>query len=87
MAGVVFGLLVWRPRWFRTFYRGVVIFGSVTSQTIAGIVLTLCFVGLVTPLGWMLRVFGKDLLPLRRRAGRETYWREADVNRDLNRQF
>ena len=57
------------------------------GQIIGRILLTLFFFLLVTPMGLMLRLLGKDLLRLKRTPDAKTYWRKAKDNRDFDRMF
>ena len=76
-----------RPRWFRGFYR----MGMTISYRIGLVfgkgLLFLFFLFLVTPLGWLLRLAGKDLLHMKRTSAEPTWWREARDNRDFDRMF
>jgi hypothetical protein len=75
-----------RPRWFRGFYR----FGMTASfrvgQVLGWVWLTLFFLLVLTPLGLLLRTFGKDLLAMKRRKV-DTYWRAARPPGGFDRQF
>src|SRR4051812_46928076 len=48
------------PRWFRGYYRVSVRVGFALSQFIGRAVLLLFFFLVVTPMGWVLRLMGKD---------------------------
>ena len=86
---VLLALLVcWmRPRWFRGFYRGGMTvsfhFGQFTGQ----VLLTVFFLVVLTPLGLLLRLMGKDLLQLKRRRDAATYWQAAKPKNPFDRQF
>jgi len=41
----------------------------------------------LTPMGLLLRLWGKDLLTLRRRTTSTTYWRSARISDQFDRQF
>ncbi|HTD84975.1 MAG TPA: SxtJ family membrane protein, partial [Candidatus Binatia bacterium] len=58
-----------RPRWFRGFYRAGMTVSFHIGQVIGRVLLTVFFLVVVTPLGLLLRIFGKDLLQLKRPAG------------------
>ena len=75
------------PRLFRGFYRVSTRVGFFLSQVIAGVVLALIFVLLLTPLSMVFRLAGKDLLQLRRRRAAETYWQAAKETGPLDRLF
>ncbi len=75
-----------QPCWFRGYYRVSTRVGFWLSQVIARIVLTLIFIILITPLGILLRIFGKDLLRLKR-TGQESYWNAAKPSGSLDQLF
>jgi hypothetical protein len=76
-----------RPRWFRGYYRFSAKAGFGLSQVAGRAVLALFFFVILTPLGLVLRLLGKDLLRLRRPAGTESYWSEARRKTSLDQLF
>lgn len=76
-----------RPRWFRGFYRGGMTISFHIGQTIGKILLILFFFLFVTPLGLLLRLFGKDLLLIKKNPEGKTYWHPARNNREFDRMF
>jgi hypothetical protein len=76
-----------RPRWFRGYYRFSAKLGFGLSQMAGRAVLALLFFIVVTPLGLVLRMLGKDPLRLRRPAGGESYWSEVRRKSSLDRLF
>jgi hypothetical protein len=76
-----------RPRWFRGYYRCSAKLGFALSQMAGRIVLALLFFIVVTPLGLVLRMLGKDPLRLRRPAGAESYWSEVRGKSSLDQMF
>ena len=76
-----------RPRWFRGFYRGGMSVSFHIGQVMGRILLTIFFLIVVTPMGWLLRLFGTDLLQLKRPAGANTYWRQAKTSNEFDRMF
>lgn len=81
----VFSLL--RPRAFRAFYRGGMTASHHVGRAMGTVLLALVFLLVVTPLGLLLRVLGKDLLQLRRPPATDTYWQPARSASDLERMF
>jgi hypothetical protein len=75
------------PHWFRGFYRGGMNFSFQIGQLMGRILLTLFFFIIVTPMGLMLRLLGKDLLRLKRTQGANSYWQKAKDNRNFDRMF
>jgi len=81
-------LAAWlRPPLFRGFYRFSARVGFFTSQAFARFLLVLIFALIVTPLGLLLRCFGKDSLRLKRSAQAQSYWQPARENSPLDRLF
>ena len=76
-----------RPRWFRGFYRAGMTVSFYIGQVMGRILLTILFLLVVTPMGLLLRLFGKDLLQLNRPAGATTYWRPAKTSNQFDRMF
>jgi hypothetical protein len=76
-----------RPRWFRGYYRFSAKLGFALSQMAGRIVLALLFFIVVTPLGLVLRLLGKDPLRLRRPVGAESHWSEVRGKSSLDRLF
>ncbi len=76
-----------RPRWFRGYYRFSAKLGFAISQTAGRIVLALFFFIIVTPLGLVLRLLGKDPLRLRHPVGAASYWSEVRRKSSLEQLF
>ena len=84
---VVALLACWaRPGWFRGFYRAGMTATFRIGQVMGWVWLTLFFLFVLTPLGLLLRLLGKDLLALKRRNA-PTYWRTTRTNNQFDRQF
>ena len=78
---------LWRPRWFRGWYRLSLRLGFYSSQFIGRVVLVVFFIFIVTPLGLALRWSGKDLLQLRWPRNAVSHWRPARDCNPLERLF
>jgi len=76
-----------QPQWFRGWYRLSLRLGFYSSQFIGRCVLTVFFIFIMTPLGWVLRLMGKDPLQLRRPPNAATYWHPAKDCNPLDRLF
>jgi len=76
-----------RPQWFRGFYRGGMKVSFSIGQVIGKVMLTLFFFVVVTPMGLLLRLLGKDLLQIKRRGDDKTWWRPAKNSREFDRMF
>jgi len=76
-----------RPRWFRAYYRFSARLGFAISRVAGWAVLALLFFIVITPLGLVLRMLGKDPLRLRRPAGAASYWTATPPKSSLERLF
>ena len=86
LALVAVCAILW-PRCFRSYHLFSMRLGFVVSRILGRILLTLFFLFVLTPLGWVLRLMGKDLLQLKRRSETTTYWQTAKENSPLDRLF
>ncbi len=75
------------PRGFRGYYRLSTRAGFWLSQVVARVVLALLFIVLITPLGVLLRLLGKDPLRLKRSRTATTYWTDAKKRSSLDQMF
>ncbi len=87
IAVLFFIAAIIRPYSFRGFYRGGMTVSFQIGQTMGKVMLVLFFFVFVTPMGLILRLFGKDLLRLKRTPGEETYWHPAKSSREFDRMF
>ena len=87
-AAVAVAVTAWiYPAPFRKFYRGGMTVSFHMGQVMSRVLLTLFFFLILTPLGLILRILGKDLLGLRRPAQATTYWHPAKTSNSFDRQF
>lgn len=87
VLGVAMLCAVMKPRWFRGYYRFSVLLGFYLSQLIGRCVLAVFFIFIMTPLGWLLRLAGKDPLQLKRPRAATTHWHSAKDCGPLDRLF
>ena len=87
LAVIVLAAALIRPRWFRGFYRAGMTVSYLFGQIVGKVMLTVFFFLVLTPLGLLLRLFGKDLLGLKRSSGTKTWWQPARNSRDFDRMF
>ena len=78
---------VWRPRWFRGYHRLSMRFGFAISQVIGRTVLLFFFGFILTPVGLVLRLAGKDALQLKPPRRATTFWQPAKDYGPLDRLF
>ena len=76
-----------QPRWFRGVYRFGMRASHRLGQFTSAVLLTVFFLVVLTPLGWVLRLAGKDLLRLKRDPQATTYWHKARPPNPLERLF
>lgn len=76
-----------RPRWFRLFYRAGMTFSTGIGHVVGAVLLALFFFCVLTPLGLIMRLFGKDLLKLKKNPGTVTYWLPTKANENFDQQF
>lgn len=87
VLGVVAMCAVLQPRWFRGWYRLSLRLGFYSSQFIGRCVLAVFFILILTPLGILLRLLGKDPLQLKRPRDAKTYWHQARSSSSLDQLF
>jgi hypothetical protein len=87
LLGLVAILAVLEPRWFRGWYRLSLRLGFYSSQFLGRCGLIIFFIFILTPLGWILRLMGKDPLQLKRPSNAATYWHRARDCNPLDRLF
>jgi hypothetical protein len=76
-----------QPRWFRGYHRFSMRLGFALSQFLGRVALILFFIFVLTPVGFVLRLAGKDPLQLKRPADADTFWRPARDASPLDRLF
>ena len=77
---------VLQPRWFRGWYRLSLRLGFYSSQFIGRCVLAVFFIFVITPLGFGLRLSGKDPLQLKHQR-KASYWHPVRDRNPLDRLF
>ena len=80
-------LCLLRPRWFRSFYRAGMTVSTGIGYVVSTILLAIFFLFVLTPIGIIARLLGKDLLKTRRDRRATTYWRPAKLNNQFDREF
>ncbi|PCK08158.1 MAG: hypothetical protein COA42_10575 [Alteromonadaceae bacterium] len=74
-VAVVLGVITLiKPSLFKPFNFVWFKFGMLLGHIIAPLVMMLIFFLVVTPIGLLMRLFGKDPLRLKRKADQNTYW-------------
>jgi hypothetical protein len=75
------------PGAFRGIYRSGMTASFHVGQLMGAVILSLIFFLVVTPMGLLLRLMGKDLLELKRSPGKTSYWKPARPTGKLEQQF
>ena len=75
------------PRWFRGYYRFATWVGFHTIQFVGQVVLMALFFLILAPFGWILRLFGKNLLQLKSQPGQQTFWQPARKDGSLDSMY
>ena len=79
-------LAAWRPRFFRGYYRFGMRMGFFVTKYAGFAVLSLFFLVVIVPMGLVMRLFGQDLLALKR-SRKESFWVPARPESQLERMF
>ena len=76
-----------QPKILAPFNAGWVKFGEILGSIIAPIVMFIIFSIIVTPIGLALKLFGKDLLKMKKNKITKTYWILRENVKSMKRQF
>ncbi|MGA9876131.1 MAG: hypothetical protein WBQ21_10005 [Solirubrobacteraceae bacterium] len=87
MLAAVGAAALLRPRWFRGYHLFSMRLGFAISQFIGRILLIMFFLLILTPVGLVLRLSGKDLLQLKKRQVAASYWQKSRDSSPLDRLF
>jgi hypothetical protein len=89
-TGTAFVLLAAaRPTSLAPLNRGWMALGKLLNRVVSPMALALLFIGVVCPVGLLMRLAGSDPLRLKRAGARESYWLARDplANDHFTRQF
>ena len=75
------------PSSFKSFYCNGMKLSYAIGQVISRVILMLFFLIVLTPIALILRILGKEVLSLKFRSGKETYWRASDQDQNFDRMF
>ena len=87
VLGVVAVMTVAKPKIFRPYHLFSMRLGFAISKGLGRVFLTVFFIFILTPVGWILRIAGKDLLQLKCLEKVETYWQPIKKCGPLDRLF
>jgi hypothetical protein len=74
LAMAVGTLAIQRPTALRLLFVGLIVVGFPVGWTVSHLLLALVYFGLVTPLGWSLRLLGRDSLRLKAYPAQASFW-------------
>ena len=74
VAMILAAIAVFRPALLAVFNRLWIRFGVLLSKVVSPIALGILYYGVLSPIGAIMRLTGKDPLRLRRDASSESYW-------------
>ena len=84
--GLVFGAAgLLRPGAIKPVYKRWMILALAFGRFQTRLLLCLLFYLVITPIGVVLRLMGKDLLDLKLEHGADSYWKKREPERDLSR--
>jgi len=87
-AGAAAGLLFWLAPWIaRPFYILWHALGCAIGFVVSNVLLTAVYYLVVTPIGLLLRIAGRDPLERRFEPERSSYWKDAEKVNDAERSF
>ena len=85
---VILLLTIFKPDTLKLFTNLWIKLGLLLGRIIAPIVMAFIYFAILTPIGLVLKIFGKDLLRLRRVKNNKSYWLiRSDKIGSMDRQF
>lgn len=87
IAGSFIGLGLLIPILLKPLYIIWMTFAAILGWIMTRLILTLLFYVIITPIGIMLKVIGKDVLEIKKQAVKESYWNQRDINLEKNQNY
>ena len=87
IAGTFIGLGLIIPIILKPIYIAWMTFAVVLGWFMTRVILSLLFYVIITPIGLVLRIFGKDFLELKKQAVQGSYWNQRDSNLEKNQNY
>jgi len=78
LAAVTAALTIVRPEWLAPLNRIWMRFGEMLHRVVSPLVLGIIFYGVFTPVGFAMRMAGRDIMKRRFEPGAKTYWIKRD---------
>ncbi len=83
-VGIVLAVFRLVPRVFRLMYRGWIGISIIIGYFISRAILTIVFYFVITPIGLVFRLIGKDPMERKMDSTRETYWQKREPDKDTS---
>jgi hypothetical protein len=74
VAAIFAGLTLWRPQWLNPANRAWLKLGLLMYRVVNPVIMAILFFGAMLPIGFIMRLCGKDFLKLGRDRSLPTYW-------------
>lgn len=87
IAGTFIGIGLIIPIILKPIYIVWMTFAVVLGWFMTRVILSLLFYVIITPIGLVLRIFGKDFLELKKQAVQGSYWNQRDSNLEKNQNY
>ena len=84
-AFIGFGLII--PIILKPIYIVWMTFAVILGWFMTRVILSLLFYVIITPIGLVLRIFGKDFLELKKQSVQGSYWNQRDSNLEKNQNY
>tara|TARA_Y100001970_G_C13854452_1_gene660972 strand:- start:216 stop:629 length:414 start_codon:yes stop_codon:yes gene_type:complete len=80
-----FGLIF--PITLKPIYLIWMTFAVILGWTMTRVILSFLFYGVISPIGLIMRIFGKDFLELKKNAIQDSYWNKRNSNMEKNQDY
>ena len=87
IAGTFIGLGLIIPIILKPIYIAWMTFAVVLGWFMTRVILSLLFYVIITPIGLIMRAFGKDFLDIKKLALKGSYWNQRDSNFEKNQNY
>ena len=87
IAGSFIGLGLLIPILLKPIYILWMAFAIILGWIMTRLILSLLFYVIITPIGVILKIIGKDSLELKKQSVKESYWNQRDKNLEKNQNY
>jgi hypothetical protein len=78
LAGITAAVTLAQPEWLAPLNRAWMRLGQLLHRVVSPVVLGVIFYGVFTPVGFVMRLAGRDIMRRRFEPGAATYWLDRD---------